>query len=302
MCGVYEADFYNYALDMFREAGHADCIIPLYANHTLKQAVYLDSTHAQLLDEDEKEVLKAAYNISHLFDLDYKVFDKGHKKISYYSIVLECSKDVRSQTANNIHKVIHRSFNVDASIVLFLLNGNIMLSIVNDSNDIYLSDWYEYFYGVDELIERINICNLPLTDEYHFVDELVYCCARDYYLHPLPHGRLLFSLLPDNYLTLYPDSDYGTLMDALDAVINEVKDKYGNDYVEPDHSIPVSTEEIEDQLELIGLELASIENEEDLDVEQESSNPMDKYEYRNIPKDVLSDPIRLLKWIESNGE
>ena len=302
MCGVYEADFYNYALDMFREAGHADCRMPLYANHTLKQAVYLDSTHTQLLDEDEKEVLKAAYNISHLFDLDYKVFDKGNKEISYYSIVLDCSKDVRSQTANNIHKAIHRTFGVDASIVLFLLNGNILLSIVNDSNDIYLSDWYEYFYGVDELIERINICNLPLTDEYHFIYELVYCCARDYYLHPLPHGRLLFTLLPDNYLMMYPDSDYGTLMDALDTVINEVKDKYGDDYVEPDHSIPVSTEEIEDQLELIGLELASIENGEDLDVEQESSNPMDKYEYRNIPKDVLSDPIRLLKWIESNGK
>ena len=166
MYGVYEADFYNYALNMFSEAGHADCRMPIYANHTLKQAVYLDSSHAQLLDEDEKEILKSAYNISHLFNLDHNVFDKGYKKVAYYSVVLDCSKSVRSRTANNIHKVIHRTFDTDASIVLFLLNGNIMLSIVTDSNDIYLSDWYEYFYGVDELIEKINICNLPLTDEY----------------------------------------------------------------------------------------------------------------------------------------
>lgn len=301
MYGVYEADFYNYALNMFREAGHADCSMPIYANHTLKQAVYLDSTHTQLLDEDEKEVLKAAYNISHLFELDYRVFDKGHKKISYYSMVLDCSKNVRSQTANNIHKAIHRTFDADASIVLFLLNGNIMLSIVTDSNDIYLSDWYEYFYGVDELIEKINICNLPLTDEYHFVDELVYCCARDYYLHPLPHGRLLFTLLPDDYLMMYPDSDYGTLMYALDTVINEVKDKYGDDYVEPDHSVPVSTKEIEDQLELVALELASIENENVEDVKLESTDSIDKYEFRNIPKDIINDPVLLLKWIESNS-
>ena len=302
MHGVYEADFYNYALNMFREAGHADCIMPLYANHTLKQAVYLDSTHTQLLDEDEKEILKAAYNISHLFDLDYKVFDKGHKKISYYSIVLNCSKDVRSQTANNIHKAIHRTFGVDASIVLFLLNGNILLSIVNDSNDIYLSDWYEYFYGVDELIEKISIWNLPLTDEHRFIDELVYCCARDYYLHPLPHGRLLLTLLPDNYLMLYPDANYGTIEEALEVAVNEVKEEYGDDYVKPDHSVPVSTKEIEDQLELIGLELDNIENEMSADMEQESSDAKDKYEFRNIPEEVLGDPISLLKWIESNAE
>lgn len=300
MYGVYEADFYNYALNMFREAGHADCRMPIYANHTLKQAVYLDSVHTQFFEDDEKEILKAAYNISHLFNLDRRVFDRGHKKIAYYSIVLDCLKEDRSQTANNIHKTIHRTFDADASIVLFLLTGNIMLSIVTDSNDIYLSDWYEYFYGVDELIERISIYNLPLTDAHHFVDELVYCCARDYYLRPLPHGRLLFTLLPDNYLMLYPDSINGTIIDALDVAVNEVIDKYGDDYVEPNHSVPVSTKEIEDQLELVAFELASIEDEEVEDSEQEPKDSTDKYEFRNIPKEILNNPILLLKWIESN--
>lgn len=300
MYGEYETDFYNYALNMFREAGHADSTMPIYSNHTLKQAVYLDSPRAQLLDEDEKEILTAAYNISHLFNLGRSVFDKGYKQVAYYSIVLDCSENERSRTANSIHKTIHRAFNVDASIILFLLNGYIMLSIVTDSNNIYLSDWYEYFYGVDELIEKIHICNLPLTDEYHFVDELVYCCARDYYLHPLPHGRLLFTLLPDNYLVMYPDAIYGTMIDALDAAVNEIAEKYGDDYVEPDHSVPVSTEEIEDQLELIGLELADMDDENDVDIDPELSDSVDKYEYRNIPKDVLDDPILLLKWIESH--
>ena len=101
---------------------------------------------------------------------------------------------------------------------------------------------------------------------------------------------------------LYPDSDYGTLMDALDTVINEEKEKYGDDYVEPDHSVPVSTKEIEDQLELVALELASIENETVEDVKQESTDAIDKYEFRNIPKDILNDPVLLLKWIESNEE
>lgn len=302
MYGVYEADFYNYALNMFREAGHADCGMPIYSNHTLKQAIYLDSAHTQFFDNDEKETLKAAYNISHLFNLDHSVFEKGHKKVAYYSVVLDCSIKFRSQIANNIHKAIHRTFDADASIVLFLLKGNIMLSIVTDSNDIFLSDWYEYFYGVDELIEKINICNLPLTDEFHFVDELVYCCARDYYLHPLPHGRLLFTLLPDNYLMLYPDSIYGTIVDALDVAVNEIKEKYGDDYVEPDHSVPVSTKEIEDQLELVALEIDSIEDEKFEDIEHEASDSIDKYEFRNIPENVLNDPILLLKWIESNEE
>ena len=136
----------------------------------------------------------------------------------------------------------------------------------------------------------------------NIVDELVYCCARDYYLHPLPHGRLLFTLLPDNYLLMYPDSVYGTIIDALDVAVNEVRDKYGDDYVEPDHSVPVSIKEIEDQLELVALELDSIEDENVGEERQESTNSTDKYEFRNIPKDVLNDPVLLLKWIESNGE
>jgi len=45
-----------------------------------------------------------------------------------------------------------------------------MLSIVTDSNDIFLSDWYEYYYGVDELIEKINICNLPLRVKLWFAN------------------------------------------------------------------------------------------------------------------------------------
>ena len=101
---------------------------------------------------------------------------------------------------------------------------------------------------------------------------------------------------------MYPDSVYGTIIEALDVAVNEVRNKYGDDYVEPDHSVPVSTKEIEDQLELVALELASIENENVEDVEQKSADSVDKYEFRNIPKDILNDPVLLLKWIESNEE
>lgn len=45
---------------------------------------------------------------------------------------------------------------------------------------------------------------------------------------------------------------------------------------------------------LIGLELDSMENDENMDWEHESSESVDKYEYRNIPNDVLGDPIRLV--------
>ncbi|MGL4282499.1 hypothetical protein [Eubacterium aggregans] len=156
-----DESFYQDAIKIFRDAGYTVTDTPIFSNHSYKDIVYFDGTKMLMLDNLTATTLKIATNISHLFDLDDEFFEEGTgSRIAYYSVVLECNKLSRSQSAHDIHELFHSTFKADISILLFKNASSFLISIAGVENDIMLSDWFDCLLDTEEISNRIDILEI----------------------------------------------------------------------------------------------------------------------------------------------
>lgn len=194
--------FYSTAMELFQKAGHTITSLPIYANHTYEQVIYLDSEKNILISSSMANTIENALCVSHLFDLKDEFFDvKTGSQISYYSIVLGCEKKSRSQIAHDIHCILHSTITSEISIVLFNHNDCFLMSIVGFNNNIILSDWYKNGDEYDNLVELIHIAQLSFESTYEFIADLIYLVAREYYKHPAFEKFDIYSRIPLNYFS-----------------------------------------------------------------------------------------------------
>lgn len=305
-----EEMFYSEAMDFFQKAGHNIASLPIYANHTYEQVVYFDSEKTVLIDPSMSNIIEKALCVSHLFDLRDECFEvETGSQISYYSIVLRCEKKSRSQTAHDVHFLLHTAFASEISVVLFNHDDAVLMSIAGFDNDIILSDWYQNYADYDNLVELIHIAQLSLKSSYEFITDFIYLIAREYYKYPVLEKSEVYGLIPSHYFCsdVYIDDsgDREFIKDLVKRLATEDQQRYGDDYVEPIVERICSFGDVDAELDMLSFEL-DMKEEISNDIAEEDAvefedKERDVYEYEDVDPEIFNDPSLMLKWLDKEN-
>lgn len=317
MCNIGGC-FYNEALNLLHLAGHTSTTIPIYVNHTFRQAIYFDTTKTLSTEAVLSGLDKTATNISHLFNLGNELFESViGDTIGYYSVEIESNLEDRSQAAYDIHRLLHATFEENYSVIFFCHNDNFMLSIAGFGGEVVLSDWYDRRFDFVKLSEMIDISEFPFDSAADFISEFIYKIARNYFFHTTPMGLEIYDYLPVHRLdeTNEPWSKE-EIKEFVDDLIGKSQTEYGYDYVAPSKISIVDYDSIYEELEMLSLDLEIDEDipeglfgddeffdDDTFDEEDElyySDNIKNDDVLHDIPTDILNDPILLVKWLNKN--
>lgn len=257
--------------------------------------------------------------ISHLFNLNANTFIKNNGEyIGFYSMKIMSATSFRSQTAYDVHNLIRRALSGSASVILFEHNNQFMLSLQGYDTDVYLSDWYSMYDDSEILTERIHIGNISLITARECFYDLIYCCARKYFIYSISGKGIEYDLFPVNYfkssdsITDTYSLDKEELKHQIQALVKMPEIEYGDDYVEigSAQNIQVSlgaefdliTFDLETDDYYTGIDTIKADENEDVDSEDESEsyNLKDSYEFDYVDDEVFQDPILMLKWLSKN--
>ena len=110
---------YIFAMELFYRTGHVATFEPEFVNHSPERFAYFDNKRDAVFSNKQRTLFKAFNNVSRLFSVNRCVF---------FSINLLTSKADRSQTAHDIHTMIHPIIGADGTICLFRYEDEVMLS------------------------------------------------------------------------------------------------------------------------------------------------------------------------------
>lgn len=131
------SNFYEIAMALFCNAGHAVTAEPIYINHSPEQVVYFDSGVDAYLSCQQRATIHTVANISHLFDIHGDCFcKKSDVTCCFYSIELMTTCSFRSQAAYDAHIALIPFLSGDINIILFRHDGKLMLSMQELDSDV----------------------------------------------------------------------------------------------------------------------------------------------------------------------
>ena len=267
-------DFYRDAMELFYEAGHVYTLDPEFFNHSAQEFVYFDNSTAVSIPKDQRYLLELVNNISRLFTVNHCAF---------FSANLLSAKKYRSQIAHDFHAMIHFNVGTEASIFVFRYNDEMMFSFMGYGNRCILSDWYPIIDDAGELLEKLDIANMPIDFLSRFD------------LDPVDREQI------DDYINLQ---------------VAAAERTYGDDYVDYDEDIRPNTKssDISKDLDIMLLEMDmesdNLFDEDDDDTESEDddfeeteeseeSEP-DFYEYEDVDPEIFRDPTLMVKWLNKH--
>lgn len=262
---MFDEEFFRHALELFWRAGYVAEYEPLYENHSSEQAIYFDADKSVALDSNQRALFKRFGNVSRLFELGDNLFDaRDHQRIEFYSLTV----NGRSQTVRDIHLMLQSSIEANASVVLSKCAEHMMLSFAGYEQDCILSDWYDVELDCERLAAMIDVSNVCVRSAADFFLDIIYCAARDYYIHSSPTA---YTLLPINYFL----SD--AVRDFEPDIIKPEAQEYGDDYIEQT-TVPIAGDDKFD---------------EPIFVEEPDDDDLD-----GVDPKVLDDPILMVEWLK----
>ena len=300
-------DFYRDAMELFYEAGHVYTLDPEFFNHSAQEFVYFDNSTAVSIPKDQRYLLELVNNISRLFTVNHCAF---------FSANLLSAKKYRSQIAHDFHAMIHFNVGTEASIFVFRYNDEMMFSFMGYGNRCILSDWYPIIDDAGELLEKLDIANMPINSGADYFIGFVDTLARPYYLaYP---EVFVHTLLPIDFLSRFDldPVDREQIDDYINLQVTAAERTYGDDYVDYDEDIRPNTKssDISKDLDIMLLEMDmesdNLFDEDDDDTESEDddfeeteeseeSEP-DFYEYEDVDPEIFRDPTLMVKWLNKH--
>ncbi len=220
--------FYSIAMSFFVEAGHISTYEPEYFNLNTDQII---------LDKDKYDTasLDLFDNLSLLFVI---------RQCMFFSAELLSDRKHRSQAARDVHGLIHSLIEMDASVCVFHLGDEILISFMGYGCHCVLSDWYPIEDRDGLLAERLDISNVSTKGNYAYFRDLMYSLERDYYR--IHEGKSIYPFFPIDCISKV---DLGYL--SADEVTRMLHDslykyhlEYGDDYVPYGASVDTSIPDI----------------------------------------------------------
>lgn len=301
--------FYRFAMTLFYETNHISASEPLFVNHSSERFMYFDVSNDAALTKEQRMLLKNFDNVSKLFSIN---------ECDFFSINLQTTKGDRSQTAHDIHAMLHPLLQTKASICLFRWEDEVMFTFAGYEKRCMLSDWYQMNLDYDLLKDKLDICNMCIGNSRDYFYDFIYYLARSYYTTTFDGP--VYALLP---IDIFKN---GELVDKEE--INEyIRDlrltpirEYGDDYVEYDDTAIFETDGISKSIEATLLDLDDLDNisednpfgdkleDQDFDEDDEFVDEADalvtaedEYEFDNVDPEIFKDPTLMVKWLKKNS-
>lgn len=312
-------DSFNILNMILNDAGYPCTKTPIYYNHSIKEVALFDRDVDAFFSKEERLLLEYDCSISRIVDLNEDFFEKCDKGATIFTVNFQEDSKFRSQIAYELHSLIRKTLNKSFSIVLFLNNDKVLVSVAGFSNDIVLSDWYNPFDPIEYnfFIELMSAGYMSSNSIYDFYDDLIYSIGRWYYFHPITYEYIRYGCFPESF-TLTSINVLKTSIDREDyrEIFRNMDIKeYGDDYIPFGDISNKDTLSIENELDLMLVEIDDIEDYEEIDDIEDYDEIEELSEYKNdnikaIENDmsliaddtVFDDPIKMVNWLENNTE
>ena len=284
---VFSSDpgkFFEYALELFSRTGHTDVIAPEFSNHSSRKFVYFDSEKNLSLNFRQRDKLNDFDNVSRLFTTC---------GIAFFSANLLTPLGDRSQTAYDIHALMHKVSDEVATICLFRHANKIILSFAYNRLGCLLSDWYAP--DAEDFMERLNVANFSVTDGNEYFCDMAYFLARPYYFQN--STPTAYSVLPIDLFSGTEEVSREEIEDFITEQKFSAVKEYGNDYIECDAAQFDSFDDTPAEFDSILLEAEEVEfifDDEELNVNDDDFPE----EVLGIDEEIFDDPSRLLEYLK----
>ena len=305
--------FYEYVLPLLIEAGHVITSVPVYANHTSGETLYIDSSKDVMVSSFERELLTLIDNVSLLVDIRWAgILDELDENVQVFSITVDFPERVRSQNVAEIHHLLQQYWSCTHSIVFFKNRESYIISFADNDCSHILSDWWDIETNYYDVVERIGVENIFLETCKDYFFDFLFAIAREYYIHPISFEEAAYGLMPIDYISKSLSSDFPISKEDVKKMIESnlvtFESLYGDDYVEPVYTGMdelVKYHNISDEIDRISfeLELAEDENndqfeyEDDEFIEDNEADIVEDYD-EDIDPAIFDDPVLMVKWLE----
>ena len=316
-----DSQFYGYVAMLLQESGHMVASSPVYINHSSQEALYLDTTKDVMVSRFERDTLSLIENVSLLVDLKWpNVVDELTETVYIFSITEDFSEQTRSQSVADIHRLLHRYWNCDHSIVFFKNRELYTVSFADKNRSNIMSDWFHIDTNYDEIIDRIHIANISLDSSNDYFTDFLYAIAREYYLYPVSFEEASYGMMPLSYLVPRADFDSSISKDEIEYMIrsnmNHFKNIYADDYIETIYegqTEQLQYQNLSDEIERISFELElsadmdeseqtdmfKFDIDDDYDDDYEDDVDDDFFEDEDdIDPAIFDDPVLMVKWLQ----
>lgn len=278
---------FEYALEIFSMTGHTDVNAPEFSNHSSRKFVYFDNEKNLSLNFRQRDKLNDFDNVSRLFT----TFG-----IAFFSSNLLTPLGDRSQTAHDVHSLIHTVSDEVATICLFRHADKIILSFAYNGLGCLLSDWYAP--DAEDFMERLNVANFSVTDGNEYFYDMAYFLARSYYFQN--STPTAYSVLPIDFFSGNEEVSREEIEDfIMEQKFSAVKE-YGNDYIECDDTQFDSFDDTPAEFDSILLEAEEVEfifGDEESNVNDDDFHE----EVSRIDDEIFDDPSRLLEYLKNSS-
>lgn len=292
----------DYLMSLFRTAGHIDTATPIFKNHSSKKVVYFDCAENVIITDTQESLLKYFENVSYLFMLDSHndSFQKNDTEaVCVYSAELLCKETMRTQTAYEVHRLLHSLIEEKYTVIVFGFEDQLLFSFASDDKDYIMSDWFD-IENQEEILEIIHIANMSLKSALDYFSDMAYSVAREYYRHPMSKEFVQYSLLPANFKE--QTDGYATnkwIAERTKEILDSEREAYGQDYFDFAEASIVQYEDASKELDLLWLELEAQESAvQEVDIRQKMNSA---YEFDDIDDEAFADPEKLLEVLEDFG-
>lgn len=320
---VIQSDIYSGALGFFQLMGYP--IDQQRQNVSMggSRFIYLHSEMPVHFTHKDIVNIAPAVNVARLFSISnqctgFDAMHRGHlngvvvRSIVFLAVELGDDVGSRSYNAHNISQILSKCYSSPV-VILFRQNGTILLTAVHYASgiasgliDVFMSDWYcSSEQSVGELVRLSDIAmeNLDVQDFASMFCDLAWLLSREYYIISESHEYKRYGLLSHEFLAEGWPYSREDIVELVQHKGRYYEDKYGDDYVvHGDQTEMLFFNDHEwTMADLEGDSSNVTENYDDTEEgleEDEQSQAEDHDDLMNIDQSILSDPIKLLQFIE----
>lgn len=318
---MVDEQFFEYVITLLKEAGHTIAPDPVYANHSIEDAIYFDSEKYVVMSENDRELLALVDDISLLMELEWP---SSNEKIQFFTLVTHTSERSRSQEIGEIHFLLQQTWAGNYSIVFVKNNNQFVISFVDRKKSQVLSDWFDIFEDFDSVAERLSVGNISFNTCSDCFGDYRYAIERTYYIYPISIEEASYDMLPRDLFSLKIEEDGSFLSDievtkedireVVHANASYYKQLYGYDYIEAcskNAHNNVLNYNLMDEIDRMSFELDFADeysekkvsfNESDYteEIDTEEMDLSGDIDDAVVDLTILEDPVMLVKWLEKN--
>lgn len=308
--------FYEYVSKLLYEAGHMITSEPVYTNHSVSEALYIDSSKDVAVSRFDRTVLTQISNISQLLEIKWPgVVDDLTESVQIYSVTIDAPDRNRSHIVADIHRLLHQYWDCRHSIVFFKNRQQYIISFANNDRSHILSDWYNINVDYDEVVEKIDIANISLENSISYFSDFIFAIARKYYLYPISVEEATYGMIPLTFVASAFGVKTEVSKDDIKALAKAnllyYERLYGDDYVAQifiGYDEQAQFRRMATELDRISfeLELATELDDDGIDaVFEDDSDELDEFDDEfeeelddDIDPAIFDDPVLMVKWLE----